>query len=99
MGTGSIGSHLAKVLQAFGVNTVGYNTNGREVEGFDETYPLDDLMDHVGGADILINIHPSTEAAVGLLTDGHNDEMKNDSVFVNIGHGDVAAEEVMQNRI
>lgn len=99
MGTGSIGSHLAKVLQAFGVNTVGYNTNGREVEGFDETYPLDDLMDHVGGADILINILPSTEATVGLLTDGHFDEMKNDSVFVNIGRGDIAADEVLLNTL
>src|SRR5699024_8498250 len=78
---------------------VGYNTNGREVEGFDETYPLDDLMDHVGGADILINILPSTEATVGLLTDGHFDEMKNDSVFVNIGRGDIAADEVLLNTL
>lgn len=56
-------------------------------------------MDHVGGADILINILPSTEATVGLLTDGHFDEMKNDSVFVNIGRGDIAADEVLLNTL
>ena len=95
LGTGSIGSHLAKVLQAFGVNTVGYNTNGREVEGFSETYPLDELMNQIGGADILINILPSTEATTGLLTGKHFDEMKSGSTFVNIGRGDIAEDEVL----
>lgn len=99
LGTGSIGSHLARILQAFGVKTVGYNTNGREVEWFDETYPLDDLMDRVGGADILINILPSTKATVGLLTDGHFDKMKADSLFVNIGRGDIAEDEVLLNTL
>lgn len=99
LGTGSIGSHLGKVLQAFGVNTVGYNTNGREVEGFDRTYPLDELMDQIGGADILINILPSTEATTGLMTEKHFDEMKSDSIFVNIGRGDIADDDVLLNAL
>lgn len=97
LGTGSIGSHLAEVLQAFGVNTVGYNTNGREVDGFNQTYPLDEMMSQIGGADILVNILPSTEATTGLLTEKHFDEMKDDSIFVNIGRGDIAADEVLLN--
>jgi phosphoglycerate dehydrogenase-like enzyme len=95
LGTGSIGSHLAQVLSAFGVNTVGYNTNGRAVEGFDRLHPLDDLMDHIGEADILINILPSTEATTGLLTMDHFHKMKGDSVFVNIGRGDITPDEVL----
>lgn len=95
LGTGSIGSHLAQVLSAFGVNTVGYNTNGRAVEGFDRSHPLDDLMNHIGEADILINILPSTEATTGLLTKDHFHKMKDDSVFVNIGRGDIVPDEVL----
>lgn len=95
LGTGSIGSHLAEVLSAFGVNTVGYNTNGREITKFDTAYPLDDLMDHIGEADILINILPSTETTRSLLTDEHFKAMKEDSVFVNIGRGDIAEDEVL----
>lgn len=97
LGTGSIGSHLAKVLQAFGVNTVGYNTDGREVEGFNSTFPLDEMMNQIGGADILINILPSTAATTGLLTEKYFDEMKDDSIFVNIGRGDIATDEVLLN--
>lgn len=99
LGTGSIGSHLAKVLQSFGVNTVGYNTNGREVEGFDQTHPLDELMNHIGGADILVNILPSTETTAGLLREKHFEEMKSDSIFVNIGRGDIADDEVLFNTL
>ena len=95
LGTGSIGSHLAQILSAFGVNTVGYNTNGRTVEGFDRSHPLDDLMNHIGEADILINILPSTEATTGLLTKDHFHKMKDDSVFVNIGRGDIVPDEVL----
>src|SRR5699024_3853543 len=40
LGTGSIGSHLAGVLKAFGTETPGYNTKGREVENFDRTHPV-----------------------------------------------------------
>ncbi|CAM4351164.1 D-2-hydroxyacid dehydrogenase [Lacicoccus alkaliphilus] len=95
LGTGSIGSHLAQVLSAFGVDTVGYNTDGRAVEGFRRTHTLDGLMRHIGEADILINILPSTEATTGLLTVEHFHEMKDDSVFVNIGRGDIAPDEVL----
>src|SRR5690625_2186763 len=95
LGTGSIGAHLAQVLSAFGVNTVGYNTNGRAVEGFDRTHPLDELMNHIGEADILVNILPSTNATVDLLTEKHFNEMKDDSVFVNIGRGDIGRDEVL----
>ncbi|SOC40486.1 D-2-hydroxyacid dehydrogenase [Salinicoccus kekensis] len=95
LGTGSIGSHLAKVLSAFGVNTVGYNTNGRTVEGFDRSHPLEELMDHIGEADILVNILPSTDATTDLLTEAHFYAMKDDAVFVNIGRGDVVPDEVL----
>lgn len=95
LGTGSIGGHLAKALQIFGVGTVGYNTNGRSIEGFDKTLPLNELNRHVGGADILINILPSTQSTKNFLQAATFKEMKDEAVFLNIGRGNVIADEVL----
>lgn len=95
LGTGSIGSHLAGVLKALGLKTSGYNTRGREAENFDETYAINDLSDRVGEADILINVLPSTVHTRGLLTEAVFKKMREDSVFVNIGRGDVITDETV----
>ncbi|WP_411842271.1 D-2-hydroxyacid dehydrogenase [Salinicoccus sp. HZC-1] len=95
LGTGSIGSHLAGVLKAFGTNTAGYNTEGREVENFDQTHPVSDIHSHINEADIVINILPSTEDTRGLLTEETFKKMKDSSVFVNIGRGDIMTDETV----
>ncbi|AKG74465.1 D-2-hydroxyacid dehydrogenase [Salinicoccus halodurans] len=95
LGTGSIGSHLAGVLKAFGTKTTGYNTKGREVENFDQTYSIIDLGSHINEADIVINILPSTENTRGLLTEDTFKKMKDTGVFVNIGRGDIMTDETV----
>ena len=97
LGTGSIGSHLAKVLQAFGTQVAGYNTTGHEVEAFDHTYAISELEGHIGEADIVINILPSTDKTRGLLDAGIFDRMKETAVFVNIGRGDVMTDETISH--
>ena len=96
LGTGSIGCHLAGAFKALGLETGGYNTRGRDAENFDKTYPIDRLFDHVEAADILINVLPSTEHTRGLLTEGIFKEMKDESVFVNIGRGDVITDDTVR---
>lgn len=95
LGTGSIGVRLAGVLKAFGTKTTGYNTRGREVEYFDQTYPISELHEHINEADIVINILPSTEDTRGLLTEETFRRMKNTGVFVNIGRGDIMTDETV----
>lgn len=95
LGTGSIGSRLAEVLSTFGLQTVGYNTNGRVVPPFDENQPLEDLLLYLGSADIVVNILPSTEDTRQLLTTSHFKQMKDDAIFINIGRGDVVSDEVV----
>lgn len=96
LGTGSIGAHLAGVLKAFGTKTAGYNTKGREVENFDRTYPISELHAHISEADVVINILPSTADTKGLLKDETFSMMKDTSVFVNIGRGDVMTDETIK---
>lgn len=94
-GTGSIGAHIAKVLQVFGVKTTGYNTNGRAVDGFDETYPIDEKNEHVNEADIVISILPKTEMTNEIFDQSFFDSMNRTAVFINIGRGNVVSDEVL----
>lgn len=93
LGTGSIGTRLAEAFNVLGLKTAGYNTNGREVAPFQETYPLSNLKETIHQADILINILPGTKETEYLLTAGHFKKMKDTSVFINIGRGNIMSDE------
>ena len=95
LGTGSIGSHLAKALQIFGVRTVGYNTNGRLIEGFDQTHAISELNSQIGSADIMVNILPSTRETTNFLQTATFKAMKDEAVFLNIGRGTVMTDEAL----
>ena len=94
-GTGSIGSHIAKVLQVFGVVTTGYNTSGREVEGFDKTHTIEEKNSFVNEADIVISILPKTDDTNAIFDDEFFNTMKDDGIFINIGRGNVVTDEVL----
>lgn len=95
LGTGSIGSHLAKALQVFGVWTVGYNTDGRSIEGFDQTHEISELNAKIGTADIMVNILPSTPSTTNFLQTETFKLMKDEAVFLNIGRGTVMTDKVL----
>lgn len=95
LGTGSIGSHLAKVLRVFGTEVVGYNTTGHEVEDFDRTHAISELEKYINDADIVINILPSTDETRAMLEADLFEKMKESAVFVNIGRGDIMTDETI----
>lgn len=95
LGTGSIGSHLAKALQVFGVRTVGYNTDGRSIEGFDQTFTIRELNTKIGSADIMVNILPSTKETTNFLQIDTFKAMKDEAVFLNMGRGTVMTDDVL----
>jgi Phosphoglycerate dehydrogenase and related dehydrogenases len=87
VGTGKIGQQLAKCLQFFGVETIGINTNGRQLDYFNETYPLIDLAYQSQQADIVINALPLTEDTYHLYDQTYFKLMKKSATFINIGRG------------
>lgn len=95
LGTGNIGTRLAKLLSAFDVKVVGFNTSGREVEHFEKTLPIIELKNRLGEADIVVNILPSTKETRGMLDTSMFEAMKDSSVFLNIGRGDIMTDETM----
>ena len=96
LGTGNIGSRLAEVLQVLGVKTVGYNTNGRSIEGFDLVHSMNELNEKVVTADILVNILPSTNKTKNLLTADIFKVMKSNAIFTNIGRGDIMTDDTLK---
>ncbi|MDF1508141.1 D-2-hydroxyacid dehydrogenase [Robertmurraya sp. DFI.2.37] len=102
LGVGAIGGEIARLAKAFRMNTIGVNRTGNPVEFVDELCQLDDISTVVGKADFIVSVLPSTPETTHLLTYEHFKLMKNTSVFINIGRGDLVEEdtlfEVMKNK-
>lgn len=92
IGPGAIGAEIGRILQAFGVHTIGCNRSGKSIESMDETYAILDLKAHLPKADIVISMLPSTEETKHLLTYEHFELMKENAIFMNFGRGNVVKE-------
>ncbi|MDR1794396.1 MAG: hypothetical protein LBR25_03295 [Erysipelotrichaceae bacterium] len=92
LGTGSIASEIAKRLKAFGCFVVGINTDGRDIEFFDECAPLAKLNDWLPQADIIINTLPANQATKKLLNRDNLSLSKKDALLINIGRGTTIVE-------
>jgi phosphoglycerate dehydrogenase-like enzyme len=95
LGPGAIGSEIGRLLQAFGVTTIGCNRSGGASESMDETIKFEVLMDRLGEADFVISVLPSTPETKGLLTEKHFKAMKANAVFMNFGRGDLFIESIL----
>ncbi|WP_084822356.1 D-2-hydroxyacid dehydrogenase [Bacillus sp. SA1-12] len=92
LGAGAIGTAIAKLSDAFGMQVLGMNRDGREVDSFHKTYSFKDMLLPMEKADFIISVLPSTEQTKGLLTYEAFKRMKEDAVFINIGRGDAVIE-------
>jgi len=95
LGPGAIGSEIGRLLQAFGVRTIGCNRSGNPGESMDETIIFDDLSSKLSEADFLISVLPSTTETKNLLTAEHFNAMKDSVVFMNFGRGDLVDEALL----
>lgn len=95
LGTGAIGSEIARLAQAFSMKTIGMNRSGREVEHFDELILFEQLQDTLPHADVVVSVLPSTSETKNLLQFKHFEAMKAESLFINIGRGDLISEETL----
>ncbi|MGL6026508.1 MAG: D-2-hydroxyacid dehydrogenase [Vibrio sp.] len=94
LGTGSIGSHLAKVAKLFGLRVIGVNRTGvPSSEGdFDVTYPISELSLALARADLLVNTLPNTLATAGLLNHA-NLRHCHQALLFNVGRGATLVEQ------
>ena len=89
LGTGGIGMETAKRLKAFGVEVWGVNTSGRDVEYFDKCFKSEDMDIIFKECDIVIAVMPSTKETEGMINRDKFGMMKEGSVFMNLGRGNL----------
>lgn len=87
LGTGSIGKAIAKRLNAFSVQLIGINSNGRAVNGFKETYALDNIAEVLSTVDVVIGALPLNDKTNQMYNKQFFKHMKLDSIFLNVGRG------------
>ena len=89
IGAGAIGGEIARLSKAFGMRTLGVNRSGNAVSYIDTLYQLDNLNEALEQSDYVVSVLPSTSETKGLFTKKQFQAMKNTSVFINIGRGDL----------
>ncbi|ADI00215.1 D-2-hydroxyacid dehydrogenase [Salisediminibacterium selenitireducens] len=92
LGTGAIGTEIARRTKAFGMRTIGFNRSGREADQFDRIYTIDHLKDQICGIDYLISVLPKTDETDGMLNKEVFNNIKSSAVLINIGRGNVIQE-------
>jgi len=89
MGTGSIGAHIAAVLQQRGMQVTGFSRSGRSAEPFDRVFAKARLADFLGTLDYLVLALPDTDETRGLLDAAALAQLPPQAVLVNVGRAPV----------
>jgi phosphoglycerate dehydrogenase-like enzyme len=92
IGTGSIGSEIAKSLKFFKIEVIGVNRSGRAADGFDRIFPIAEIDAALSLADYLIAVVPLTPETRGMIDFGRIRKMKKDALLCNIARGAVVVE-------
>ncbi|WP_085993156.1 D-2-hydroxyacid dehydrogenase [Oceanobacillus senegalensis] len=93
VGTGAIGSEVARLAKAFRMHTIGVSKTGRTLEFFDENYSMDMLNEVLPKADFIVSVLPSTGETKDIYAWEQFKKMKNGAVFLNMGRGDAVVED------
>lgn len=92
MGTGSIGSDIAKTAQCFGLEVTGLSRSGTAVEPFDAVLPVGRLHEFLESLDYLVSVLPKTPETNRLLNAESLAKLPRHAYFINVGRGNVIDE-------
>lgn len=95
IGTGAIGSTIAKKLQPFNTIINGINTTGKAIPYFDWNGSMDKLDQLLSTSDFVILTIPLTKKTENLITKGQLDLMKTTSYLINLSRGEIVNEEAL----
>lgn len=93
IGTGTIATQGAKRLKAFGVEIWGVNTNGSDRKYFDKCFSTLEMNTVFKECDVVICTIPATKDTIGIINKDKFNIMKDKSVFINVGRGNILNEE------
>ena len=87
LGTGDIGSNIAKRLSAFGTKNIGIRRTGAPAQYFDEMHTLSNIDALLPRADLVIGCLPNTKETGHIFNYDRLCLMKSDALFINVGRG------------
>ncbi|MGW8186881.1 MAG: D-2-hydroxyacid dehydrogenase [Desulfobacterales bacterium] len=94
-GLGSIGRHLARTADHFGLRVWGYKRTAETVPEAERVFTAPEFDEFLSQPDYIVNTLPSTPATVRLFGDAAFRAMKTTAVLINIGRGDAVVEEAL----
>ena len=89
VGTGTLGSSMAKLVAPLGVNIIGVNKRGRKVEGCSKVITIDKIDSVLPDADFLYLAVPSTPETKNLISHERLNMLKPKCGIINIGRQSV----------
>ena len=99
VGTGSLGSSMAKLLAPLGVNIIGVNKRGRNVEGCSKVITIDKIDSVLPDADFLYLAVPGTPETKNLISRERLNMLKPTCGIVNIGRQSVMDYEALCEKL
>lgn len=87
IGTGDIGSHFAALCTSVGAHVDGAHRNNTPVEGFEQTFGMDELLDVLPNYDVVVGFVPGSPETNGLANAEFFAAMKEGAIFINGGRG------------
>ena len=92
VGVGAIGREIARRARVFGMYTLGVNTDGRSVEGVDETWATHDLKKVLARSDFVVVAVPLISSTRRLIDREAIASMKETAYLINVARGPVVDE-------
>jgi phosphoglycerate dehydrogenase-like enzyme len=92
MGTGGIGTAIARAAKSFGLEISGLNSDGRAVNGFNTCYPCADRLAFAEGLDYLVSVLPQTAQTDNLIDHGLLMRLNAGAIVINAGRGNAVVE-------
>ena len=97
VGFGDIGNILAKMLKSLDMYVIGVKRKMTErPEYLDELYLKEDLDKAISDVDVVVSVLPGTGENVHLFTVDTFRKMRKDTIFVNVGRGNLYSEETLK---
>ena len=99
VGTGSLGSSMAKHINLLGANVIGVNKKGKKVEGCNEVITVENIDNVLPNADFLYLAVPETPDTKNLISKERLDMLKPSCGIVNVGRQSVMDYEVLSKKL
>tara|TARA_E500000178_G_scaffold337711_1_gene377223 strand:+ start:372 stop:1304 length:933 start_codon:yes stop_codon:yes gene_type:complete len=94
LGTGSIGSAVAKTAQHFGIRCRGLNSDGRAVDGFETCFKAGDHR-FFDDLDYVVSVLPKTNHTENLVDTNALQRLRPSSILINIGRGNAIDDDAL----